>query len=71
MSGDREELDCYIIGVFAPLEDFKGKCIAIIHRTNDDDDKLVVVPEDKSFSDEAIEALVEFQERYFEHIIIR
>ena len=41
------------------------------HRTNDDDDKLIIVPENKEYSDDAINALVEFQEQYFEHIIIR
>jgi len=71
VSGDGEELDCYILGVFEPIREFKGKCIAIIHRINDDDDKLVVVPENVEYSDEAINALVEFQERFFEHIIIR
>ena len=71
ISGDGEELDCYILGVFEPLEEFKGKCIAIIHRINDNDDKLVIVPEDKNYSDDAVEALIEFQERFFEHIIIR
>ena len=57
--------------VFEPIEKFRGKCIAIIHRTNDNDDKLVVVPEEVNYSDDAIEALVEFQEKYFEHVIIR
>ena len=71
ISGDGEELDCYLLGVFEPVEEYRGKCIAIIHRTNDDDDKLVIVPENKEYSDDAIEALVEFQERFFEHIIIR
>ena len=71
VSGDGEELDCYVLGVFEPVESFKGKCIAIIHRTNDNDDKLIVVPDGKNYSDEAIEALVEFQEQYFEHILIR
>ena len=71
ISGDGEELDCYLLGVFEPLNDFEGKCIAIIHRTNDNDDKLIVVPENKNYSDEAINALTEFQEQYFEHIIIR
>ena len=71
ISGDNEELDCYILGVFEPLTSFKGKCIGIIHRTNDDDDKLIIVSENKNYTDEAIEALVEFQEQYFEHIIIR
>ena len=71
ISGDGEEIDCYILGVFEPIKEFKGKCIAIIHRTNDNDDKLIIVPEDKEYSDDAIEALIEFQEQYFEHIIIR
>ena len=71
IGGDGEELDCYVLGVFEPLLEFEGKCIAIIHRTNDNDDKLIIVPKEKEYSDEAIEALVEFQERYFKHIIIR
>ena len=71
VSGDGEELDAYVIGVFKPLDEFEGKVIAIIHRTNDNDDKLVVCPEDKDYSDEQIDALTEFQERFFEHIIVR
>jgi len=50
---------------------FKGKCIAIIHRMDDDDDKLIIVPKNKEYSDDAINALVEFQKRFFEHIIVR
>lgn len=71
ISGDGEELDCYVLGVFEPIKDFQGKCIAIIHRTNDNDDKLVVVPNQVEYSNDAIEALIEFQERFFQHIIIR
>lgn len=71
ISGDGEELDCYLLGVFEPVEQYKGKCIAIVHRTNDNDDKLIIVPDDKDYSEDAINALVEFQEQYFEHIIIR
>lgn len=70
VSGDGEELDCYVLGIFEPIEKFEGKCIAIIKRTNDDDDKLIVVPEGKEYSNDAIEALVEFQERFFEHVLI-
>ena len=43
----------------------------VIHRTNDDDDKLVVVPDDRKYSDDAIRALTEFQERFFTSMIIR
>ena len=71
VSGDGEELDAYLLGVFEPIEQFLGKVIAVIHRTNDDDDKLVVVPNDREYSDEAIRALTEFQEQYFESVIIR
>ena len=38
---------------------------------NDDDDKLIVVPDSRKFSNKEIEALTEFQERFFEHEIIR
>lgn len=71
ISGDGEELDCYILGVFDPVETFEGKCIAIIHRTNDNDDKLIIVPEGRDFSDSEIRVLTEFQERFFESTIIR
>lgn len=71
ISGDGEELDAYVIGVFEPKKEFEGKVIAIIHRTNDNDDKLVVCPEDKTYTDEQIKALTEFQEQFFESIIIR
>lgn len=71
ISGDGEELDAYVLGVFEPIDDFEGKVIAILHRTNDDDDKLIVCEESRNFSDEQIDALTEFQERFFEHEIIR
>ncbi len=71
ISGDGEELDCYILGIYEPLKTFKGKCIAIIHRTNDDDDKLVLAPLDKSYTNTEIRALTDFQERYFESELIR
>lgn len=71
ISGDGEELDCYVLGVFEPVKEFKGKCIAVIKRINEDDDKLIIVPRDKDYSNEQIEALTEFQERYFKSEIIR
>ncbi len=71
ISGDGEELDAYLLGVFEPVEEYTGKCIAVIHRTNDNDDKLVIVPFDKDYSNEEIEKTIEFQEKYFKHIINR
>ncbi len=71
VSGDGEELDAYILGVFEPLDTFEGICIAVIHRLNENDDKLVVVPQGTNYTNEQIDCLTEFQERFFKHIIIR
>ena len=71
IGGDGEELDCYVLGVDKPLDSFTGKCIAIIHRTNDNDDKLIIVPDGMNFTDEEIRNLTNFQEKYFKSIIIR
>ena len=71
ISGDGEELDAYVLGEHIPLEEFTGKVVAIIHRTNDNDDKLVVMKEGRNYTDEQIRALTEFQEQWFESIIIR
>lgn len=71
ISGDGEELDVYLLGDFEPVAESSGKVIAVIHRTNDDDDKLIVSKNGKEYSDDAIRALTEFQERYFESVIIR
>ncbi len=71
ISGDGEELDCYVLGIFEPIDTFEGKCIAIIHRLNENDDKLIVVPDNVSYTNEQIKALTEFQERFFESKILR
>ncbi len=71
LSGDSEEIDCYILGVYEPIDTFTGKCIAIIHRLNDNDDKLVLVPEGEKYTNEEIKALTQFQERFFNIEILR
>ncbi len=71
ISGDGEELDCYILGISDPLDTFTGKCIAIIHRLNDNDDKLIIVPENINFLDDEIRNLTYFQEKFFKSEIIR
>lgn len=72
LSPDGEELDAYVIGINDPIDSFRGTCIAVIHRTNDNDDKLVVVTDDKkNITDEEIEALTNFQEQFFESKILR
>ena len=71
ISGDGEELDAYVLGEHKPLETFEGRVVAIIHRTNDDDDKLIVMKDGRNYSDDQIKALTEFQEQFFESIIYR
>jgi inorganic pyrophosphatase len=68
---DGECLDAYILGVFEPLARFTGQCIAVIHRHGDQDDKLVVVPDGRRYSDDQILALTEFQERFFKVEVLR
>ena len=71
ISGDSEELDCYILGENKPLKEYRGKCIAVIHRLNDNDDKLIIVSENKNFTNDEIKALTDFQEKYYKSIIMR
>ena len=35
ISGDGEELDAYVLGEFAPCDEYDGEVLAIIHRIND------------------------------------
>ena len=62
---DGEALDAYVLGVAEPLTRAEGTVIAVIHRFDDDDDKLVVVPKGVTLSDAEIAAAVQFQEQYF------
>lgn len=71
ISGDGEELDCYILGEYKPLKEYKGKCIAIIHRLDEDDDKLIIAPENKNFTNDEITLLTDFQEKFYKSQIIR
>lgn len=67
---DGEEQDAYILGVDTPVKEFTGKVIAIIHRNDDDEEKWVVAPADKTFSKEEIAEKVRFQEQYFDSYVI-
>ena len=70
ISGDGEELDAYVLGINSPITEFTGKCIAVIHRTNDNDDKLIVVPQNLLLSHQEIEKQICFQEKWFTHKLI-
>lgn len=71
MASDGEEIDAYVLGINNSISEFIGRYIAVIHRTNDDDDKLVVVPDGMKLSDEEIRKQISFQEKWFDSKIIR
>lgn len=64
--GDGEELDVYLLGVSEPVEEYECEIIAIAHRQNDVEDKLVGAPVGKRFTKEEIENAIYFQEQYYD-----
>ncbi|MCM1362935.1 MAG: inorganic pyrophosphatase [Clostridiales bacterium] len=67
---DGEEQDAYILGVDEAVEKFTGKIIAVIHRSDDVEEKWVVCPKNMSFTKEEIMEQVKFQEKYYQSEII-
>lgn len=70
VAGDGEEIDAYILGEFEPLEKYTGIVIAIIHRKDDNEDKLVVAKDSMHYSKDQIEALTEFTERFYDSEVL-
>ncbi len=68
---DDGEIDAYVVGIFEPVDEFTGMCIAVIHRLDDDDDTRIVVPENTAYSNDHMLALTEFQERFFHPVVVR
>ena len=66
LGGDDEELDVYLLGVDHPVEEYTCRVIAIAHRENDVEDKLVAAPAGMTFTKEEIEAAIHFQEKYYD-----
>jgi inorganic pyrophosphatase len=69
-AGDGEEIDAYVLGVSEPVESFSGKCIAVVHRFDDNEDKLVLAPEGNIYTEEEIRAAIHFQDQFFKSDII-
>lgn len=67
---DGEEQDAYILGVDKPVEEFTGKIIAIVQRSDDIEEKWVVCPENITLNKEEIMDQIRFQEQYFHSEII-
>ncbi|MBD3647340.1 MAG: inorganic pyrophosphatase [Pseudomonadales bacterium] len=67
-AGDGHEIDAWVLGVDRPLESYKGVCVAIIMRYNDNEHKLVVSEAPLSRSE--IRAQTGFVEAHYESEII-
>ena len=70
-SGDGEPIDVYVLRAADPMVAFEGRCVAVIVREEEDDPKLVVVPDGENPPNEEIRAAVDFQERFFSSRIER
>lgn len=66
IGGDNEDLDVYLLGVDKSVEEYQAQIIAIIHRHNDVEDKLVAAPEGSNFTQKEIAEAIHFQEQYYE-----
>lgn len=62
---DDEELDVYLLDVDEPVETYTGKIIAIVHRENDCEDKLIMTNTNKPYSTETIKNKIHFQEQFY------
>lgn len=66
LGGDGEELDVYLVGVDESVKEFEGKIIAIVHRNDDVEDKLIMAPLGVDVTLEQAEQAVHFQEQYYD-----
>ncbi len=65
------ELDAYLLGPAGPVETGVGRCVAVVHREDQDHDKLVVVTGDREYTDAEILRMVAFRERHGRHRLVR
>ena len=70
VSGDDMPVDAYLLGVDEAVDQAEGVVIAVIERTDDFEDKLVVAPTGIQYAAEQIREQVEFQERFFDSRVV-
>ena len=66
IGGDGEKLDVYLLGVNEPVNEYECEIIAIAHRHNDVEDKLVGAPVGMHFTKDEIADAINFQEQYYD-----
>lgn len=68
---DGEEQDVYIIDSDMPISEFEGIVIAVYHRVDDIEDKWIVSLSGEDFNDDYILRKINFQEKYFNGVLLR
>jgi inorganic pyrophosphatase len=67
-AGDGHEIDVYVLGIDAAVSEHTGRCIAVVVRHNDDENKLVVGP--AGMASTHIMEQINFVESYYDTEII-
>lgn len=67
---DGSEQDVYLIDETVPVNHFKGKVIAVVHRYDDTETKWVVSTQDQLWTKESIKNKVDFIEKYFKSVVV-
>ena len=68
---DNEEIDAYVLGVDKPIDKYSGIITAVIKRSTGDQEIKLIVTNGTIYTDEEINKLVDFQEKYFKSKIIK
>ena len=66
LGGDDEELDVFLLGVDEPVESYETRIIAVVHREDDVEDKLVACPLDHDYDAHQICRKIYFQEKFYD-----
>jgi inorganic pyrophosphatase len=69
ISPDGEEPDAYVLGPDVPVRQYDGEVVAVVLRADDVEDTLVV-SQSSEWARDAIEAAINFQERFFASTVV-
>jgi len=65
VSGDGEEIDCYLLDIDFPTNKAKGLCVGIVMREDGDHKLIIISNPTRKFSVKTIWNKVRFQEQFF------
>jgi len=68
---ENSKMEAFVMGVFKPIQRFTGTVIAILTENSESEIFLVVAPDGKTYTDEAILAITEFRNNIFDVVVMR